>query len=137
VFDVDVIIFATGYDAMTGTLLRLNVTGRGGLTLGTAWADGPQTYLGITVHGFPNFFVIAGPGSPSVLSNVILAIEQHVEWIGNLLDHGRVMEADVVEAHADAQEQWTRHVLEAGERSFVVLGNSWWRGPTPRGSPRL
>jgi cyclohexanone monooxygenase len=136
-YEVDVIVFATGYDAMTGTLLRLNVTGRDGRTLPAEWADGPATYLGLTVAGFPNFFVLAGPGSPSVFSNVIPAIEQHVEWIGELLSHVRSEGADLVEAEVAAQHEWTRHVSEVAERSLLAHGNSWYRGANTPGKPQV
>ena len=74
-------MFATGFDAMTGAALRIDLRGRDGLTLREKWADGPRTYLGLTVAGFPNLFVVASPGSPSVLSNMVVSIEQHVDWI--------------------------------------------------------
>jgi cyclohexanone monooxygenase len=136
-YDLDVIIFATGYDAMTGSLVGLNVTGRGGRTLRAEWAEGPATYLGLAVAGFPNFFLLAGPGSPSVFSNVIPAIEQHVEWIGDLLTHARRAGADLIEADLTAQQEWTRHVSAAGERSLLSHGNSWYRGANIPGKPQV
>ena len=135
--DVDAIVVATGYDAMTGTLLRLGVTGRDGLSLAAAWAEGPRTYLGVMVDNFPNFFVIAGPGSPSVFSNVILAIEQHVEWIADLMVYARNASADVVEADAAATAEWTQHVTDVGEQSFLAMGNSWYRGANIPGKPQV
>ncbi|GAA0612082.1 NAD(P)/FAD-dependent oxidoreductase [Sporichthya brevicatena] len=135
--DVDVIIVATGYDAMTGTLLRLGVVGRDGVALTEAWAAGPRTYLGVLVDGFPNFFIVAGPGSPSVFSNVILAIEQHVDWISDLLTFARSAEADLVEADPAAAQEWTAHVTDIGERTFLSLGNSWYRGANIPGKPQV
>ena len=84
-FELDALVFATGFDAMTGALLRIDIRGRGGVPLQEAWAAGPRTYLGLNVVGFPNLFTITGPGSPSVLTNMIVSIEQHVEWIGDCL----------------------------------------------------
>ena len=136
-YDADVIIFATGYDAMTGSLLRLNITGRDGLRLADAWAEGPRTYLGLSVHGFPNFFMITGPGSPSVVSNMVHSIEQHVEWIADLLAHLRVIDADVVEAEAGDQDTWTRHVAEVGGSSLISRANSWYLGANTPGKPRV
>jgi cyclohexanone monooxygenase len=135
--DLDVIVFATGYDAMTGTLKRLNVRGRDGLGLADAWADQPSTYLGLTVHGFPNFFALAGPGSPSVMSNVVLAIEQHVEWLGDLLAHARAVGADEVEAEATAQEAWVRHSNEVAARSMLFDTDSWYLSANVAGRPRV
>src|SRR6185437_13023077 len=87
VYDLDVLVFATGFDAMTGPLLRMGVTGRGGLTLKKKWEGGPRTYLGLSVAGFPNLFMITGPGSPSVLASMITAIEQHVDLIADTIVH--------------------------------------------------
>jgi len=88
-YEFDIIVFATGFDAMTGPLKALNLKGRGGRTLDKQWADGPHTYLGISVAGFPNLFTITGPQSPSVLSNMPVSIEQHVEWITDCIDNMR------------------------------------------------
>src|SRR5581483_7361926 len=85
--DVDVIVFAIGFDAMTGALFDIDIRGRGGLALREKWAEGPRTYLGLTTAGFPNLFIITGPGSPSVLSNMVVSIEQHVDWIADALVH--------------------------------------------------
>ena len=136
-YPLDVIVFATGYDAMTGPLLRLGVTGRGGRSLGEAWADGPRTYLGLTVHGFPNFFVIAGPGSPSVLATMVLAIEEQVEWLGDLLVHARNVGAGSIEAGLDAQDEWMSKVSEAYEKSALRGVDSWYVGANIPGKPRV
>ncbi|WP_019874801.1 flavin-containing monooxygenase [Sporichthya polymorpha] len=136
-YDLDLIVFATGYDAMTGSLFRLNVSGRDGRNLRDAWADGPQTFLGLAVHQFPNFFVIAGPGSPSVLATVVLAIEQQVEWLGDLLVHARTVGADSIEATPDAQEDWMHEVRTAYEKSAFNGVDSWYVGANIPGKPRV
>ena len=136
-YELDIIVFATGFDAMTGALLKMNVTGRGGRTLADAWAEGPKTYLGLQVAGFPNLFTITGPGSPSVLTNMPVAIEQHVEWIsdciGNLVRWGRA----VIEAQPEAQEQWVEHVREEGEKTLYPKASSWYVGANVPGKARV
>ena len=97
-YDLDVLVYATGFDAMTGSLLRPEIVGRDGRTLAEHWSAGPRTYLGPFVSGFPNLFIVAGPGSPSLLSNVLLSIEQHVDWLAALIAHMRHRGVDTVEA---------------------------------------
>ena len=106
----DVIVFATGFDAMTGTLLRMDIRGRGGLRLRDKWRDGPKSYLGLAIAGFPNLFTITGPGSPSVMSHVLMSLEQHVEWITNCLVRMRDGGMDVIEATGTAESAWVDHV---------------------------
>ncbi len=136
-YDLDTIVFATGFDAMTGSLLRIDVRGKGGLSLRDKWAHGPQTYLGLQVAGFPNLFVITGPGSPSVLTNMPLAIEQHVEWIsdciGYLRDHGLTR----VEATEDAEGKWGEHVSEVADATLFPKTNSWYVGANIPGKSRV
>jgi cyclohexanone monooxygenase len=136
-FDLDVIILAIGFDAMTGALLRIDITGAGGLPLRKAWEDGPHTYLGVAVAGFPNLFMVTGPGSPSVLTNMVMSIEQHVEWISELIRHACEHGAERIEAQLDAQEAWSRHVVEAADRTLLPLANSWWAGSNIPGKPRV
>lgn len=136
-YDFDVIVFATGYDAMTGTFVRLGVRGRDGCALQEAWSAGPMTYLGLTVHGFPNFFVLAGPGSPSVFSNVMTSIEQHVEWLGDLLVHAREVGAESIEARPEAQQSWVQHSTEVYEQSILNGVDSWYVGANIPGRPRV
>ena len=131
------LVFATGFDAMTGTLLGIDITGRGGMTLRDAWADGPRTFLGLTVAGFPNLFTITGPGSPSVISNMMVSIEQHVDWITDCLAHLRARGATVIEPSSPAQDAWTAHVAEAGDRTLYPLANSWYTGANIPGKPRV
>jgi cyclohexanone monooxygenase len=134
---LDVIVMATGYDAMTGALLRMDIRGRGGLPLGAKWHDGPQTYLGLATAGFPNLFLITGPGSPSVLAMVIMAIEQHVDWIADCLDHLRHRGLDRVEATEQAEQEWRRHVDDVAATRLYRHANSWYVGANIPGKPRV
>src|SRR5262249_62401124 len=103
---LDSIVFATGFDAMTGTLVAMDITGRDGYSLREKWTAGPLTYLGLMTAGFPNMFMITGPGSPSVLTNMIVSIEQHVDWITACLVHARSRAATCIEATVEAEEAW-------------------------------
>jgi len=136
-YEVDSLVFATGFDAMTGALLNIDIRGRAGRTLKATWAAGPRTYLGIAIAGFPNLFTITGPGSPSVLSNMIVSIEQHVDWIADciayLSQHGR----DGIEATAEAEEAWVAHVNEVGHATLYPLAKSWYMGANVPGKPRI
>ncbi len=136
-YAVDAIVFATGFDAMTGALLNINIRGRAGLTLQDAWAAGPRTYLGIAVAGFPNLFTITGPGSPSVLSNMIVSIEQHVDWIADCLASLRANGHAAIEATAEAQEAWVAHVNEVGHTTLYPRAKSWYMGANIPGKPRI
>jgi cation diffusion facilitator CzcD-associated flavoprotein CzcO len=136
-YTLDSLVFATGFDAMTGALLSIDIRGRAGLTLQRQWAEGPRTYLGLAVAGFPNLFIITGPGSPSVLSNMIVSIEQHVDWIADCLSylgrHGRA----AIEATAEAQDLWVAHVNEVGNATLYPRANSWYMGANIPGKPRI
>lgn len=135
-YELDVLIFATGFDAMTGAMNRINPRGRHGVTLKEAWAAGPHTYLGLCMADFPNMFVITGPGSPSVFSNMVTSIEQHVEWIADCIQHMRASGYAAVEATVDAQEQWTQHVSEAAGRTLYAKSrNTWFHGANIPGKP--
>ena len=136
-FAFDSIILATGFDAMTGALSRIDIVGREGRRLTEAWADGPKTYLGLMVAGFPNMFTITGPGSPSTLSNMIAAIEQHVEWVGDCITTMRDRGAATIEAEPRAQEAWVQHVNEVADRTLYPLANSWYMGANVPGKPRV
>src|SRR6185295_5153204 len=112
-FDVDVIVFATGFDAMTGAIMAVHpISGRNGKSLSSVWANGPQSYLGLTVAGFPNLFMITGPGSPSVLSNMAVSIEQHVEWVVDRLAALREAGFTTMEATEAAQDGWAKHMAD-------------------------
>jgi len=135
---LDVIVFATGFDAMTGPLLNIDIRGRDGLALKDAWAEGPKTYLGLQVAGFPNLFTVTGPGSPSVLCNMPVAIEQHVEWITACIAHLRGRGAARIEADAAAAERWVAEVNAAAEATLLPqAGHSWYLGANIPGKPRV
>lgn len=133
----DAIVYATGFDAMTGTLMSIDIRGREGAELREQWAAGPQTYLGLMSVGLPNLFMITGPGSPSVLSNMILSIEQHVDWLIDALAHMRKNGIDTIEPTAEAQAAWGQHVNEAGHRTLYVKAASWYMGANVAGKPRV
>jgi cyclohexanone monooxygenase len=135
--EADMIVFATGFDAMTGPLFGLNIEGAGGTRLRDAWEAGPQTYLGIASHGFPNFFFLTGPGSPSVLSNVINSAEQHVNWLTQLLSHLRAHGIERIEADLDAQCRWGQHVTDMASESLYPQADSWYLGANVPGKPRV
>lgn len=136
-FEFDVLVFATGFDAMTGALVAVDIQGRDGLTLKSKWEAGPRTYLGLTVAGFPNFFTITGPTSPSVFSNMMVSIEQHVEWIGACMAHVRDNGLSTIEATVEAEDGWVEHNNEAGEATLFPLANSWYMGSNVPGKPRV
>ena len=135
-YEFDIIVFATGFDAMTGPLKALNLKGRSGRTLDKEWADGPHSYLGISVAGFPNLFTITGPQSPSVLSNMPVSIEQHVEWVTDCIDNMRKAEKTTIEATPEAQEAWVAHVNEVVNATLMVGANSWYMSANIPGKPR-
>jgi cyclohexanone monooxygenase len=136
-YELDVIVFATGYDAMTGALTRMGVRGVGGRSLAAAWAEAPKSYLGLAIAGFPNLFTITGPGSPSVLVNCIMAAEQHVEWIADLLEHLRATGAERVEAEPVSQDEWVSHVNEVAARTLYPQANSWYMGANIPGKTQV
>ena len=135
--DVDVIVFATGFDAMTGSLLKIDIRGRGGLSLRDKWAAGPRSYLGLQVAGFPNLFTITGPGSPSVLSNMPVSIEQHVEWIGQCIAHLRQHGVSSIEATEEAEDAWVDHVAEVASMTLFQKASSWYLGANIPGKTRV
>ena len=133
----DILVLATGFDAMTGSLLRMNIRGAGGCALAEEWAAGPKTYLGLQVAGFPNLFTITGPGSPSVLVNMPTAIEQHVEWISDCIASMRANGYRRIEAKADAQEGWVDHVNEVASITLYMKADSWYVGANIPGKKRV
>ena len=135
--ELDVIVFATGFDAMTGALLAMDIRGTGGQSLREKWAAGPRTYLGVSIAGFPNLFVIAGPGSPAALSNVVHSIETHVDWISNFIGHSRSKGTRRIEAEQAHEDQWVDHVNEVANQTLYPLGNSWYLGANMPGKPRV
>jgi cyclohexanone monooxygenase len=136
-FDLDIIVYATGFDAMTGSLLKVDIRGRDGLRLADAWSAGPRTYLGLNVAGFPNLFTISGPGSPSVLTNMIVSIEQHVNWIGECIGWMRENRRRSIEATPQAQDEWVGHVNAVASGTLYPGCNSWYLGANVPGKTRV
>jgi len=135
-YEFDILIYATGFDAFTGSLFKMGITGRNGITLEEYWADGPRTYLGLSVHGFPNMFTITGPQSPSVLFNMPLAIEMHCDWIAGCIKHmnaQNLLEAEVDLPHED---NWIDHTREVAEMTLFPKAKSWYMGANIPGKPR-
>jgi len=135
--EFDVIVFATGFDAMTGAIVSVDIAGRDGLSLRDAWADGPMTYLGLMTVGFPNLYMITGPGSPSVLSNMMVSIEQHVDWIADTLDHLRSNGLDTIEPTELAQDKWVQHSNDIANLTLLPTANSWYMGANVPGKPQV
>ncbi len=136
-FELDDLVLATGFDAMTGALNKINIEGQAGLTLRKAWEAGPRTYLGLMSHGFPNLFMVTGPGSPSVLSNMLPTIEHHVEWIADCLEHMRRNEFIEIEADLPAQDRWVEHANETAAKTLRYSCSSWYLGANVPGKPRV
>jgi cyclohexanone monooxygenase len=135
-FTFDSVVFATGFDAISGALLAIDIRGRAGRTLRDAWAAGPKAYLGVAAAGFPNLFMVTGPGSPSVLSNMVVSIEQHVEWIADCLTFARDGCYATVEATDDAQEQWMAQVAMVANLTVWPSADSWYTGANIEGKVR-
>jgi cation diffusion facilitator CzcD-associated flavoprotein CzcO len=135
---LDIIVFATGFDAMTGPMLRMDIRGRGGVALKDVWNAGPRNYLGLQVAGFPNLFTITGPGSPSVLCNMPVAIEQHADWIADCIKHMQGKGLDRIEARPDAMDKWVVEVNEAASKTVLPIAkHSWYLGANIPGKPRV
>ncbi|KCZ87362.1 flavin-containing monooxygenase [Hyphomonas johnsonii] len=135
--EFDAIIYAIGFDAMTGALDRIDIRGRGGERLRDKWAAGPVTYLGLMASGFPNLFMVTGPGSPSVLSNMMVSIEQHVDWIADCIGHLGDHQLTTIEATPEAEQAWVAHVNEIADQTLYVQANSWYLGANVPGKPRV
>lgn len=136
-YEFDMIVCATGYDAMTGAINRINIVGRNNQTLKEKWSGGPRSYLGLMSHGFPNLFTVTGPGSPSVLSNMLVSIEQHVEWIDDCLKYLQENNIATIEAELEAEDKWIEHANEIAAPLFISKGNSWYVGANVPGKPRV
>ncbi len=136
-YELDMVVYATGFDALTGPLFAMDIRGRGGTRLKDKWAEGPRTYLGLGTSGFPNLFTITGPGSPSVLSNMPVSIEQHVEWISDCIQHMESVQLRTIEATEDAEEAWTAHVNEVAAFTLFPKAASWYMGANIPGKPRV
>ena len=137
VHEVDAIVFATGFDAMTGALLKIDIRGRNGLPLQKKWSEGPRAYLGVAMAGFPNLFTITGPGSPSVLTNMLPTIEQHVDWIAGIIEYMRQRGLAAIEPEASAEDEWVGHVGEMAGRTLRYTCSSWYLGVNIPGKPRV
>lgn len=135
--EFDAIVFATGFDAMTGALVGVDIRGRDGLTLKDKWAAGPRTYLGLMSVGFPNLFMVTGPGSPSVLSNMAVSIEQHVDWICDAIAALRADGHTTIEPTPIAEDGWVRHVNDCADITLFPKANSWYMGANVPGKPRV
>jgi cyclohexanone monooxygenase len=136
-FELDAIVFATGFDAMTGALREIDIRGAAGASLRERWSDGPRTYLGLAVAGFPNMFMVTGPGSPSVLSNMVVSIEQHVDWISDCIDAMRARGVSRIEATDEAEREWVQHVRTLAEATLYPLAQSLYVGANIPGKPRV
>jgi cyclohexanone monooxygenase len=136
-YELDALVLATGFDAMTGSVAKIDIIGRHGQTLNRKWAEGPKTYLGLMSAGFPNLFIITGPGSPSVLSNMIVSIEQHVDWIAGCLAYMRARGFETMEASKEAEDKWVAHVNEVAHTTLYPQANSWYMGANIPGKPRI
>ena len=135
--EFDAIVYATGFDAMTGPLLRVDIRGRGGVKLQDAWVDGPRSYLGIAIHGFPNLFTITGPSSPSVLSNMLVSIEQHVDWVSDCIKWMREEGKASIEPSDSAEREWAEHTEQLANMTLYPKANSWYMGSNVPGKPRM
>ncbi len=135
--EVDAIVYAVGFDAMTGALNRMDIRGRGGRALKEVWSEGPKTYLGVAVAGFPNLFLVTGPGSPSVLTNMMTAIEQHVDWITDAIGYLGARQIGAIEPSGEAQEAWVAHVNEEADKTLFPQAASWYLGANVPGKPRV
>jgi cyclohexanone monooxygenase len=135
--EVDALVFATGFDAMTGALTAVDIRGRDGVSLREKWSEGPRTYLGLQSAGFPNLFMITGPGSPSVLSNMMVSIEQHVEWVSDCIADLDQRGVDTIEATVEAEDGWVQHVQDVVGGTLFLQANSWYLGANVPGKPRV
>jgi len=136
-YPLDAVVCATGFAAMTGAYDKIRITGRDGLTLGEKWRAGPRTYLGLASASFPNLFMITGPGSPSVLASMIQAIEQHVDWMVDLMAHLRDVGAKTFEPRVEDEDRWVDHVNEVSQVSLRSTCSSWYVGANVPGRPRV
>ncbi|MGB1896175.1 MAG: alpha/beta hydrolase fold domain-containing protein [Parvibaculales bacterium] len=135
--EFDAIVYATGFDAMTGPLLRVDIRGRGGKRLVDAWIDGPRSYLGIAIHGFPNLFTITGPSSPSVLSNMLVSIEQHVDWVSDCIGWMNENGKTAIEPSDEAERDWAEHTAHLAGMTLFPQADSWYMGANVPGKPRM
>lgn len=136
-FEVDAIVFATGFDAVTGALTRIDIRGKAGVALKRKWDLRVRAYLGLMVSGFPNLFMITGPLSPSVLTNMVVGIEQHVEWVAECISYVRREGVEAIEATAEAEDEWVAHVEAVGNMTLFPTADSWYVGANVPNKPRF
>ena len=136
-FAVDMLVIATGFDAMTGAIMNVDIRGRGDVSLREKWADGPSSYLGLAMAEFPNLFTVTGPGSPSVFTNMLPTIEQHVEWIAECLAYMKAHDYTVIEAESKAEKAWWEHVQSVAGKGLKATTDSWYLGANVAGKPRV
>ena len=136
-YEFDAIVFATGFDAMTGALRAIEITCRNGVSLATQWSNGPRNYLGVAMAGFPNLFTITGPLSPSVLTNMVVSIEQHVDWVTDCIGYLRANGVAAIEATTAAEDEWVQHVADVGAFTLFPKADSWYMGANVPGKPRV
>ena len=136
-YELDAIIFATGFDALTGALLNVDIRGRGGKPLRQKWAGGPRTYLGIMSAGFPNLFITTGPGTPSVLYNMVLGNEYHVDWIADCIAHIQKTHSTSIDPNVEAEDAWVGLVNDIGNQTLFPQANSWYVGANIPGKARV
>lgn len=136
-YEFDALVYAIGFDAMTGALNKIDIRGKDGAALKDKWEHGPRTYLGLMVAGFPNLFLVTGPGSPSVLSNMVVSIEQHVDWIADCITHLNGRQLTTIEATLEAEDAWVAHVNEVADTTLYPHANSWYLGANVPGKPRV
>ncbi|AQH04322.1 cyclohexanone monooxygenase (plasmid) [Burkholderia sp. KK1] len=136
-YALDTLVFATGFDAITGALADIDIRGRDALSLRQKWAHGPRTYLGLMTAGFPNMFIVTGPGSPSVKANMVCAIEQHLNWIADCIAMLDARKSRMIEADAHAETRWVEHVNEVADATLYPLAESWYTGANVPGKPRV
>ncbi len=136
-YEIDALVIATGFDALTGAILNVDIVGRHDQHLRDKWAEGPRSYLGLAVSGYPNLFTVTGPGSPSVLTNMLPTIEQHVDWICDCIGYMQAHDLAVIEADQAAEEAWVEHVRELAEAALKTTTNSWYMGANVEGKPRV
>ncbi len=132
-YELDAIVLATGFDALTGTLFNIDIRGKDGRPLTEKWAEYPRNYLGIMVEGFPNLFTITGPGSPGVLSNMMVSVEQHVDWVADCIEHLRQHDLDCIEPTAEAEDEWVEHVNDVADTTLYPKNESWYTGANIEG----
>jgi len=136
-FEIDALVFATGFDAMTGALTKIDVRGKDAASLRERWVDGPSSYLGLAMADFPNLFTVTGPGSPSVFTNMLPTIEQHVDWIADCLAYMQMHDYRVIEAESEAEKQWWNHHQEVARRGLKTTTDSWYLGANVAGKARV